>query len=134
MPVLPEDVKILRELAREYREYVQSPVNAERARRSRLVNGLTPARPLVWIFELPWHELNVDHQLDLRCRDDFARGMELNFRRKILQWKYFQGDMVLEDFYRVSKVYHSTGDGMQIHETIRSVDHEEFCQVLFLFY
>jgi len=122
MPVTQEERNILRALAREYREYAENPVNREREKRARLTNGLTHVRPIVSIAELPWNELNVDGQLTLRCTDPFAKNMEQFFRRTLLQWKYFQGDMILEPFYRIGKAYDNSGYGLSRKEEILAID------------
>ena len=96
---LQKDAEIIRELAKQYCELAALEVNQERRSRLRAVNDLkTGVRPGVWIDELPWHELNFDGSLTLRCEDDFARQMEQFFRRALFRWKYFQADMVLEGY------------------------------------
>ena len=124
MPITAEEKKILRQLAMEYRACAENPVNAERERRARDTIALKPGRPLVWIFEEPWNEINVDDQLTMRCTDPFAREMETFFRRQLLRWKYYQADMLLENFYRVGKSWSSTGDGFTIQENIAVTDKE----------
>ena len=98
MPITAEEKKILRQLAMEYRACAENPVNAERERRARDTFALKPGRPPVWFFEEPWNEINVDDQLTMRCTDPFAREMETFFRRQLLRWKYYQADMLLENF------------------------------------
>lgn len=122
MAVTLEEMRVLRELAKRYRECAEDPANREREARARRINGLVPERPLVWIHELPLNELDVDGQLTLRCTDDFARKMEMFFRHNLLRWKYFQADSVLEPFYRINKAYTSTGDGMEVLEKVRAID------------
>ncbi|MBQ2957796.1 MAG: hypothetical protein IJE08_15215 [Clostridia bacterium] len=122
MPVIHEDKIILRALAHEYMECAILPVNREREQRARQTNGLRHVRPLVTIAELPWNELNTDGQLTLHCADPAARDMERFFRRSLLQWKYFQGDMILEPFYRIQKAYDNTGYGVERKEDILAID------------
>lgn len=120
--MMEQDKLILQELAKQYREYAEDPVNGEREKRARRINALKPDRPLVWIDEVPWHELNIDDQLTLRCEDPFNRQMEQFFRRKIMQWKYFQADTVLENFFRIGKAYTNSGFGMSWQENVRKTD------------
>lgn len=117
-----DEVSLLRELASRYAEIAARPENAEREHRARQVNRLVEARPLVWVDEVPWHELEQSGELTLRCEDERARQMERFFRKKLYQWKHFQGDMVAEPFYRVAKSWESTGIGVEIEEHRRSVD------------
>ena len=60
-----KDQEILRTLAQRYMENASDPVNAERRERAYATNGLQAVRPLVWVDELPWHELNIDDALTL---------------------------------------------------------------------
>lgn len=112
------DQEILRELASAYMEAANEPVNAERRKRAYATNGLQAVRPLVWIHELPWHELNIDDALTLRCEGALAREIEQFLRRSLLQWRYFQADMILEPYYPVSMCIHSTGIGFQVIEEV----------------
>lgn len=112
------DQEILRELASAYMEAANEPVNAERRERAYATNGLQAVRPLVWIHELPWHELNIDDALTLRCEGALAREIEQFLRRSLLQWRYFQADMILEPYYPVSMCIHSTGIGFQVIEEV----------------
>ena len=112
------DQEILRELANAYMEAANEPVNAERRERAYATNGLQAVRPLVWIHELPWHELNIDDALTLRCEGALAREIEQFLRRSLLQWRYFQADMILEPYYPVSMCIHSTGIGFQVIEEV----------------
>lgn len=112
------DSEILRELAKAYMEAANDPVNAERRARAYATNGLQPVRPLVWVHELPWHELNIDDALTLRCEGALARDIEQFLRRSLLQWKLFQADMILEPYYPVNMCIHSTGIGFQVIEEV----------------
>ena len=119
-----KDRGILRELARRYAELAALPVNEERNARIRRINGLVPDRPVVWINEIPWHEMDIDGQLILRCEGPEARKMEWFFREKLFRWKYFQADMVLEPAYFVQKHSHSTSIGVTKDDDILSTDAE----------
>ena len=110
------DRDILRGLAARYMEAAHDPVNAERRQRAYDTNALKCVRPLVWVDEVPWHEMNVDDELTPECQGEEARGMELFFRRKLYQWKHFQADMVLEPYFPVHKIIRSTGNGLDVSE------------------
>jgi hypothetical protein len=119
-----KDRDILRELAKQYAVLVAEPVNKERAARMRNANDLKPGRPPVWVDTVPWHELNIDNQLTLRCESDEGKVVEEFFRQTLFQWKYFQADMVVEDALYVLKTYSSSGIGIGIKEETRSTDSE----------
>ena len=86
------------------------------------LNDLHPERPVVLIDELPWHELNADGFLTLRCEDpDFRRAEEL-LRKTVFRHRYFPGDMLVKPYFPVEKVIHTTGIGVEVHEEIRATD------------
>ena len=111
-----QDKEILRELAKSYAELAGNPVNRERIRRMKNINSLKPERPPVWIHEIPWHEMDINGELALRCESGEGRKMERFFRRVLLSWKYFQVDMVVEDAYYITKAFKDSGIGLDIKE------------------
>ena len=114
------DIEILRELAKKYMEIATCDKNAERAQRGRLTGGLKPVRPLVWIDEIPWPEMDIDGQLTLSCEGKAERAMERFFRRTLFRWRYFQADMVVESFYAIQKSYDYSGFGISIKENTQT--------------
>ncbi len=116
------DRHILRELAKRHRELAAHEANAERVRRIRRINGLVPQRPIVWIDEIPWHEMDIDGELRLRCEGEQARRVEDYFRRVQFRWKHFQADMVVEDTFYVPKSYRTSDTGVHIRETTLATD------------
>ena len=90
------DRNILRELGRRKAEIGSLPVQAEKAGLWGRLNGLKSVRPLVWINQVPWHEMNLNDELALHCRDPFLRGVEQELRIELYQWAHFPGDMVVE--------------------------------------
>lgn len=88
---------ILRELGRRKCEIGNLPVQVEKARLWRDLNGLRSTRPLVWINEIPWHELEQSApELRARCSDSFLAGVETQLRRELYQWDHFGCDMVVD--------------------------------------
>ncbi len=90
------DRQILRELGKRKFETGNLPVQKETSELWRRLNRLEAVRPLVWINEVPWHEMNVNDELTLRCEDKFLRGVEDSLRMELYQWNHFRGDMVVE--------------------------------------
>jgi hypothetical protein len=93
-------------------EIAALPVHKEKAELWRRLNDLEPVRPLVWINEISWHEMNVDDELTLQCTDNWARQVELGLRRTLYQWNHMPGDMIVDDYISCPKVIHSTGLGI----------------------
>jgi hypothetical protein len=102
--LLHTDKVILRALVAEYAEVAALPIHQEKAALWRKLNRLEPVRPLVWINELPWWELNVDDELTLRCTDEYARQVESSLRQMLYQWRHFPCDMVFDPVLYVSYV------------------------------
>lgn len=122
--VREQDKTIVRELAAQCYELSQTDVVAQRKQRALNVNNLQEDRPVVWLDELPWHELNESGELQNHCENNFAREMETHFRRILYQWKYFQADMVVRDAYYLYKAYDCTETGLHTSETTLSADRQ----------
>ena len=58
--LLPVEKETLRGLARELAAIAALPVHKEKAGLWRKLNDLESVRPMVWINEIPWHEMNVE--------------------------------------------------------------------------
>lgn len=116
------DRKILRELACRQREIAADGRNRERRERILAMHSLEPVRPPVWIDEIPWHEMDIDGELELHCEGAAAREIECQIRRTLFRWKYFPVDMVVEDALYVTKAYEDSGIGVRIRETVLQTD------------
>ena len=91
-----KDQDILRKLAARQAEIAQLPVQETTEMEWRRLNSLKQGRPLVWINEIPWHEMNVNDELTLTTQDEFCRGVEWQLRANLYQWEHLRGDMVVE--------------------------------------
>ena len=122
MRVTLKEKQTLRELAKRYAELAALDIQKERRGRARDVNDLIPRRPVVWIHEIPWHEMDIDNKLRLTCEDESARGMEWFFKSELFRWEYFQADMVVEGYFPVMRKYASSGNGLQVLENTAVTD------------
>lgn len=120
--VSKKEREILRELARRYMELANLDINEARRKRCADINNLKSARPVIWIDEIPWHEINGTGELDLFCEDAFLREIEWFFRSRLFQWNYFQADMVLTPYYPLQKSSGSSGFGVEIQEEVLETD------------
>lgn len=132
MPVAEEirlgakDRAVLRRLAAEWAEAAALPVHAERARLWQRLNDLEPVRPMVWINEIPWHEMEVGGELALRCEHPWAREQELELRRTLYQWRHLPGDMILSDHLACPLAIHSSDFGiMEEVDVVRTDDESD---------
>ncbi len=119
-----QDAKVLRQLAYRYFDIANSQRNADNIKLHKAVNDLKQIRPVVLIDELPWNEMNIDHELTLICTDPYLRTIEWFFRSNIYKNKYMPADMIVTPFVPVHKVIHSTGIGITVHEEILPTDKE----------
>jgi hypothetical protein len=67
---------------------------------------------MIWINEIPWHEMNVDDELTLQTTSPWAQRHEMQLRRLLYQWRHMPGDMVVDNYLPCSLVIHSTGFGI----------------------
>jgi hypothetical protein len=111
-----KDQEILRELAGRVGELAALPVQDEKRRLWRALNGLKPERPMVTVDQVCWNEMDIDGKLNLRCEDQECRSYEWAFRRTLFQWEYFPADMVVEPFVKVHKAVHNSAFGMSVRE------------------
>ena len=117
------DIKIIRELGKQYAEAAADPANKERKQRARDANSLRPGRPIVWIEEIPWHEMDIGDELRLLCEDETLRQVEQNMRRGLYKWRHMRGaDIALDVGYYVEKAYDSTEFGLDTKETTIAAD------------
>ncbi|MBI5283085.1 MAG: hypothetical protein HY858_15475 [Candidatus Solibacter usitatus] len=118
MPVATEialsggDREILRTLASQLAEIAALPVHAEKARLWRKLNDLQSERPMVWINEICWQEMDVDGELTLRAEHPWAREQELDLRRTLYQWRHLPGDMIVNGWLACPLAIHSTDFGI----------------------
>lgn len=124
MEFLQSDRDMLRKLAEEYAAVAALPVQKETAAEWARLNTLKPGRPLVWINELPWHEMNVNDELTLCCKDTFLKQVECNFRFTLYQWKHMPANMVVEPKYLCQTVVYDTGFGIEEQSEIKQQDAE----------
>ena len=84
-PVIPEekeiiltqkDKDILKTLGERIAQISGDRRNEENARNWTLLNDKKSVKPMVWINEIPWHEMNVNDELTLRCTHPWARNLE----------------------------------------------------------
>jgi hypothetical protein len=106
------DTDVLRRLASQVAEIAALPIHTEKARLWQKLNDLESERPLVWINEIPWHEMEVDGELTLVTEHAWARDQERDLRRTLYQWRHMPGDMVVSPFLACPLAVHSTDFGI----------------------
>jgi len=116
MAISTKDRDILRELASQVAEIAALPVQQETISLWKALNSLKPVRPMVMIDQIPWHEMEVDGELELQTEDGFCRGIETGLRRTLYSWRHMRVDMVVEPVINIAKAIRGTGFGIQTRE------------------
>jgi hypothetical protein len=106
------EIDILKSLAEEWANMASLPVHKENARLWQKLNDLESERPLVWINEIPWHEMNYNDELTLACKNSWARSQEYLMRKTIYQWKHMPADMILNPWLDCPLLIHGTDFGI----------------------
>jgi hypothetical protein len=107
-----KDSDILRSLAREVAGIASKGVHKEKACLWTKLNDRKSERPMVWINEICWNEMNVNDELTLKAEHPWARDQEDLLRKTIYQWKHLPADMVISDFIACPLAIHSTDFGI----------------------
>lgn len=107
-----EDQNILRKLGEEIAEIASLPIHKEKAKLWQNLNDLKSKRPMVWINEIPWHEMNVNDELTLYCHTKWSREIEDRLKKIIYQWKHMPGDMVVNNYIECPLIIHSSDFGI----------------------
>lgn len=110
------DLNNVRELAKKYAEIANSERHIKMRRRFRDTNDLKVVRPPLNIEEIPWQQMNFEHELDCTCEDGGLRGIEYSFRVALFREKYFKSDNYIEPCWVVYKSFSDTGFGFAVKE------------------
>lgn len=106
------DKDILKSLGAAIFDIAANPVHKQKAGLWTSLNDLKAVRPMLWMYEVPWHEMNIDDELTCKCSDEWAKGLEYEMRKTIYQWRHFPGDMIVNDFIECPLVIHSSDFGI----------------------
>lgn len=112
MSIPESDKTILRRLGEKIAETAALPIQKEKADMWSRLNGLERVKPMIWINEIPWHEMDVNDELKIQTTHPFCRRLEGELRRNIYQWEHMRGDMVVEGVLYSSLVTRDTGFGI----------------------
>jgi hypothetical protein len=96
--VSDHDKKVLRALGGRLAAMAALPVHDETRAGWRAINGLRQVKPMIdiWTDQVPWHEMDVDGELQLQTTDEWSRYHEWEMRKLIYQWEHMPADMVIE--------------------------------------
>lgn len=105
----PQEITLLRDLAKQYCDISHDPVQNERRDLWRRHNSLKRTRPLIYIRAFAWREM-----ADSKCQieDRFFRSYEDFFRRHLF-WHTFGDDSIFEPWITVPAVRVCSGWGLR---------------------
>ena len=92
------DIETLRRLGGRKAEIAALSVHKEKAALWTKLNDKKRTRPLLWINEIPWHEMNFNNELTCVCENEQAKEIETRLRMEIYQWEHMPCDMVVRSF------------------------------------
>ena len=97
--ISPLERDTLRKLALETADIADLSVHKATIQAWQRLNRLEKGRPLLWINEVCWHEMDFEDELTLVCQHPLLRWAETEMRRTLYQWKHLPGDMVVEPVF-----------------------------------
>lgn len=113
----PTDRDILRRLAEETMTLATRPVQQERIQGWKHINGRRPHRPMVWITEIPWGEVEGQiPELQSQCESEACRTLERQLRIPLFCQKELETDEVLLPEFAVPKKIDGLGFGVETQE------------------
>lgn len=95
--MMNQDKLALGDLAKQYAELCNDPVQDERRALWRQHNSLKKIRPLIYVRAFAWEEMS---QSKCMCADPFLRQFE-DFFRNHLFWSTFNDDSIFEPWVTV---------------------------------
>jgi len=107
------DTGILRNLAKQYVEVCERPVQEERRVLWRQQNSLKQTRPLIYVRAFAWQEMP---QSECRCEAPFARQHEGFFRNQLF-WNELGDDSIFEPWVTVQATRKCGGWGISGERT-----------------
>ena len=116
------EIEILQQLAKEYAEIAALPVHAQKRKLWLDNNEFRPARPMVNIDQVCWHEFAFDSYLTPQVEDPYWHRLELGLRKKIYSWRHWQTDEVFNPYISVPKPIRSSGWGVQKQQVILELE------------
>ena len=116
------DIQVLNELGKRTAEIAALPVQQERKRQWIKLNALKPERPMFTIDQVPWHEMNVNGELNPYCKDNFARQIETMLRRQLYKWDHMQDDLVIESHINIPMAIDGISYGLDVEEELAKTD------------
>ena len=112
-----KDRDIIRRLVSEIMVEAQKPIQQERIGLWTACNDLRPQRPMVWITEIPFGELEDKVELLCpQCVDPATRDLERRLRQKLFYARHLKTDDVVEPCFRMFMAMDRMGFELETRE------------------
>ena len=119
IPIDDKDVSILKGLAERIARIAELDVQKHNRELWRGVNDLKKKTAVIIKFdEVPWTEMNVNGELDLKTTDRFAQSIESQMQGTLYQWEHMRCDMVVEPMLPSWLAVIDLGFGLDVKEEI----------------
>jgi hypothetical protein len=114
LDISKDERNILKELGKRYSDIASLPIQDKRKKIWESLNDLKKVKPLIWMNEVCWNEMDINGELRLMTDSIFCQRIELEIRRTLYQWKYMQGDMIVESTLYSPYIIENSGFGIEI--------------------
>ena len=116
------DRETVRALAHDVAAIAALPIHEQKRQMWTRLNRLDDVRPMVWINELPWPELE-DDELCCRTENPLCRQIEAPLRQTRYLWRHMRTDMVVDNVFYSPIVTDDSGYGIDVESVLgRSLD------------
>jgi len=122
--VTEQDKAILRELGTRIAEIGSLPIQQKRKDLWARLNSLQESKPMVWLDDICWSEMKVDHELILQTSSEFCREIEAELRTTLYQWEHMPCDMVVDPIIIAPLAVYDSGTGISVQEDVLQTDVE----------
>ena len=109
--ITKEDTLLLRELAKRQTDAASHPIMEKRRKQWEANNALRSQRPMVWVDQICWNEINVDDDLTIKSENPICRKYEDIIRKTLYRHKHMQADQVVESYLEVPVVLNGYNAG-----------------------
>ncbi len=117
-----EDRRILRKLGQKIADIGSLSIQQTRKRMWTRLNRLEEVKPMVWLNDICWHEMNVADELVLGTSSPFCRQIESELRKTIYWWEHMPGDMIVDPVVYSPLVVRNSGIGIAVEEDTVKID------------
>jgi hypothetical protein len=119
-----EDRQLLRDLGARVAEIGSLPIQDQRKKQWQQLNDLTATKPMVWLNDICWNEMDIDGTLTLQTTSRFSQSIETELRQRLYWWQNMPGDMVVDPVIHAPLIVQDTGIGLEVEEEILATEEE----------